>query len=81
MVGLVVKVEGAESVLTDNQSLATEQDLVLGSEISSSMAISPWKHSGGLKEAAIEKQHNCGMDRATPGCLFSGSRWGTLHSP
>lgn len=59
--GLVVKVEGAESLLTDNQQLATKQDLVLGSEISSCMEISPWKHSGELKEAAIEQQHNCGM--------------------
>lgn len=45
------------------------QDLVLGSEISSSMAVSLWKHSRELKEAAIE-QHNCGGDRAMPGFFF-----------
>lgn len=60
LVGLVVKVEGAERLLTDNQELATVQDLVLGSEISSSMAISPWKHSGGLKQAAtVERTEQC----------------------
>lgn len=40
-VGLVVKVEGVESLLTDKQRLATEQDLEF--EISSSTAISSWK--------------------------------------
>lgn len=40
-VGLVVKVEGAESLLTDKQRLAAEQDSEC--EISWSTAISSWK--------------------------------------
>lgn len=40
-----------------------------GSEISSCMEISPWKHSGELKEAAIEQPPNCGMGRAVPGFI------------
>lgn len=69
MVGLVVKVEGAESLLTDNQWLATKRDLVLGAEISSSMEISPWKQSGELKESVVEQQHNCDV----PGYFFFSS--------
>lgn len=70
MVGLVVKVEGAESLLTDNQRLATKRDLVLGAEISSSMEISPWKQSGELKESVVEQQHNCATGSDVPGCFF-----------
>ena len=40
----VVKVEGADSLLTDIHSLSLSvQCLVLGSEISSGMAVSSWK--------------------------------------
>lgn len=73
MVGLVVKVEGAESLLTDNQWLATKRDLVLGAEISSSMEISPWKQSGELKESVVEQQHNCATGSDVPGYFFFSS--------
>lgn len=67
MVGLVVKVEGAECLLTETSGLPQCKIWFWGSEISSTMAITPWTHSGGLREAAMEQQHNCGMGRDLPG--------------
>lgn len=70
LVGLVVKVEGAESLLTETSGLPQCKIWFWGSEISSSMAITPWMYSGGLREAATEQQHNCGMGRDMPGLFF-----------